>query len=90
MHLRRLFRTIFLIDYFTNAAFRHEMQHVLNRDEAVHILQRASDPDIKGVVQEQVGQQRAHYAAYNVAYFSLRRLNHSNFRCQKPQAVGQP
>jgi len=40
MHLGRLFRTIFLIDYFTNAAFRHEMQHVLNRDEAVHILQR--------------------------------------------------
>ncbi|MCY0858660.1 reverse transcriptase domain-containing protein [Cupriavidus sp. D39] len=29
-------------------------------------------------------------AAYNVAYFSLRRLNHSSFRCQKPQAVGQP
>ncbi len=41
MHLGRLFRTIFLIDYFTNTAFRHEMQHVLNRGEAVHILQRA-------------------------------------------------
>jgi hypothetical protein len=36
-----LFRTIFLIDNFTNTAFRHEMQHALNRGEAVHILQRA-------------------------------------------------
>ncbi|KDP88100.1 hypothetical protein CF70_032545 [Cupriavidus sp. SK-3] len=41
VHLRRLFRTIFLIDYFTNLAFRHEMQHVLNRGEAVHTVQRA-------------------------------------------------
>src|SRR4030095_16189902 len=41
MHLGRLFRTIFLIDYFTNTAFRHEMQHALTRGEAVHILQRA-------------------------------------------------
>lgn len=41
MHLGRLFRTIVLIDYFTNTAFRHEMQHALNRGEAVHILQRA-------------------------------------------------
>lgn len=41
MHLGRLFRTIFLIDYFTNTAFRQEMQHGLNRAEAEHILQRA-------------------------------------------------
>ncbi|MNT42676.1 Tn3 transposase DDE domain protein [compost metagenome] len=41
MHLGRLFRTIFLIDYFTNTEFRHEMQHALNRGEAVHIVQRA-------------------------------------------------
>ncbi len=41
VHLGRLFRTIFLIDYFTNTAFRHEMQHALNRGEAVHIVQRA-------------------------------------------------
>ncbi|UBM07889.1 Tn3 family transposase [Cupriavidus metallidurans] len=41
VHLGRLFRTIFLIDYFTNRAFRHEMQHALNRGEAVHTVQRA-------------------------------------------------
>ncbi|GAB7549945.1 hypothetical protein CS8_096580 [Cupriavidus sp. 8B] len=41
VNLDRLFRTIFLIDYFTNTAFRHEMQHALNRGEAVHIVQRA-------------------------------------------------
>ncbi|CAG9184814.1 Tn3 family transposase ISBusp1 [Cupriavidus laharis] len=41
VHLGRLFRTIFLIDYFTNPAFRHEMQHALNRGEAVHTVQRA-------------------------------------------------
>jgi len=41
VHLGRLFRTIFLIDYFTNTAFRHEMQHALNRGEAVQIVQRA-------------------------------------------------
>ncbi len=39
VHLGRLFRTIFLIDYFP--AFRHEMQHALNRGEAVHVVQRA-------------------------------------------------
>jgi len=41
VHLGRLFRTIFLIDYFTIPACRHEMQHVLNRGEAVHVVQRA-------------------------------------------------
>ncbi|EHP43488.1 Tn21-like transposase [Cupriavidus basilensis OR16] len=41
VHLGRLFRTIFLIDYFTILAFRHEMQHALNRGEAVHTVQRA-------------------------------------------------
>jgi TnpA family transposase len=41
VHLGRLFRTIFLIDYFTIPAFRHEMQHALNRGEAVHAVQRA-------------------------------------------------
>jgi TnpA family transposase len=41
VHLGRLFRTIFLIDYFTISAFRHEMQHALNRGEAVHTVQRA-------------------------------------------------
>lgn len=41
VHVGRLFRSIFLIDYFTNTAFRAELQHVLNRGEAVHNVQRA-------------------------------------------------
>jgi TnpA family transposase len=41
VHVGRLFRTIYLIDYFTNATFRAELQHVLNRGEAVHTVQRA-------------------------------------------------
>ncbi|AUT66534.1 Tn3 family transposase [Paraburkholderia terrae] len=41
VHIGRLFRSIFLIDYFTNTAFRSELQHVLNRGEAVHNVQRA-------------------------------------------------
>lgn len=41
VHLGRLFRSIFLIDYFTIPAFRHEMQHALNRGAAVHTVQRA-------------------------------------------------
>lgn len=34
----RLFRTIFLIDYFTMPTFRAELQHVLNRGEALHAV----------------------------------------------------
>ncbi|MEQ5844410.1 MULTISPECIES: Tn3 family transposase [Paraburkholderia] len=41
VQIGRLFRSIFLIDYFTNVAFRSELQHVLNRGEAVHTVQRA-------------------------------------------------
>jgi TnpA family transposase len=41
VHIGRLFRSIFLIDYFTNTAFRTELQHVLNRGESVHNVQRA-------------------------------------------------
>ena len=41
VHLGRLFRTIFLIDYFTVPVFRGELQHALNRGEAVHNVQRA-------------------------------------------------
>jgi hypothetical protein len=41
VQLGRLFRTIFLIDYFTNPVFRAELQHALNRGEAVHTVQRA-------------------------------------------------
>ncbi|CAE6965459.1 Tn3 family transposase [Paraburkholderia domus] len=41
VQIGRLFRSIFLIDYFTNVAFRTELQHVLNRGEAVHNVQRA-------------------------------------------------
>jgi TnpA family transposase len=41
VHIGRLFRTIYLIDYLTNPAFRAELQHVLNRGEAVHTVQRA-------------------------------------------------
>jgi TnpA family transposase len=41
VRLGRLFRTIFLIDYFTVPTFRGELQHALNRGEAVHNVQRA-------------------------------------------------
>lgn len=41
VHIGRMFRSIFLIDYFTNTSFRTELQHVLNRGEAVHVVQRA-------------------------------------------------
>jgi TnpA family transposase len=41
VRLGRLFRTIFLIDYFTVPTFRSELQHALNRGEAVHNVQRA-------------------------------------------------
>ena len=41
VHLGRLFRSIFLIDYFTTPAFRRELHHALNRGEAVHTVQRA-------------------------------------------------
>lgn len=41
VHIGRLFRSIFLIDYFTNASFRSESQHALNRGEAVQTVQRA-------------------------------------------------
>ena len=41
VQLGRLIRTLFLIDYFTNPAFRRELQHALNRGEAVHGVQRA-------------------------------------------------
>lgn len=41
VQLGRLLRTIFLIDYFTNPQFRREIQHALNRGEAVHTVQRA-------------------------------------------------
>jgi Tn3 transposase DDE domain len=41
VHIGRLFRTDFPIDYLTNSIFRSELQHVLNRGEAVHTVQRA-------------------------------------------------
>lgn len=41
VHLGRLLRSIFLIDYFTNTIFRRELRHALNRGEAVHVLYRA-------------------------------------------------
>ena len=41
VHLGRLFRSIFLIDYFTSPTFRRELHHALNRGEAVHTVQRA-------------------------------------------------
>ena len=37
----RLLRTALLADYFVNAAFRRELQRVLNRGEAVNALKRA-------------------------------------------------
>lgn len=39
--LGRLLRTLFLCDYFSNTAFRHEIHTILNRGESVHQLQRA-------------------------------------------------
>ncbi|KVE40067.1 transposase [Burkholderia sp. BDU5] len=39
--LGRLLRSIFLIDFFTIPPFRGEMQHALNRGEAVHVVERA-------------------------------------------------
>ncbi|AYQ43550.1 Tn3 family transposase [Burkholderia lata] len=38
---RQLLRTLFLCDYFSNVAFRRELQMLLNRGESVHQLQRA-------------------------------------------------
>jgi TnpA family transposase len=37
----QLLTTIYLLDYFTNPAFRAEVQHALNRGESMHTLQRA-------------------------------------------------
>ncbi|WP_175795890.1 Tn3 family transposase [Burkholderia anthina] len=39
--LGKLLRTLFLCDYFSNVAFRRELQMLLNRGESVHQLQRA-------------------------------------------------
>ncbi len=39
--LGKLLRTLFLCDYFSNAAFRRELHTLLNRGEPVHQLQRA-------------------------------------------------
>lgn len=39
--LGKLLRTLFLCDYFSNVAFRRELQMSLNRGESVHQLQRA-------------------------------------------------
>jgi TnpA family transposase len=41
VHLGRLHRTLFLLDYFTNPEFRRELLRVLNHGESVHQLQRA-------------------------------------------------
>lgn len=41
VHLGRLLRSIFLIDYFMSPAFRRELHRALNHGEAVHTVQRA-------------------------------------------------
>ena len=41
VHIGRPFRTVFLIDYSTNSVFRSELQHVFNRGEVAHTVQRA-------------------------------------------------
>jgi TnpA family transposase len=41
VQLGKLLRTVFLADYFVNAAFRRELRRVLNRGEAVNALKRA-------------------------------------------------
>jgi TnpA family transposase len=40
-HLGKLYRTLFLCDYFTNPSFRRELLRILNHGESVHKLQRA-------------------------------------------------
>jgi TnpA family transposase len=40
-HLGKLYRTLFLCDYFTNPSFRRELLRILNYGESVHRLQRA-------------------------------------------------
>jgi TnpA family transposase len=40
-HLGRMLRTLFLCDYLSNPALRREIHALLNRGEAVHLLQRA-------------------------------------------------
>lgn len=39
--LGRLYRTLYLCDYFTNSSFRRELLRILNHGESVHVLQRA-------------------------------------------------
>ena len=41
VQLGKLLRTVFLVDYFVNAAFRRELRRVLNRGESVNALKRA-------------------------------------------------
>ncbi|SEB24321.1 Transposase and inactivated derivatives, TnpA family [Variovorax sp. YR216] len=41
VQLGKLLRTVFLADYFVNAAFRRELRRVLNRGESVNALKRA-------------------------------------------------
>jgi TnpA family transposase len=52
----QLQRTLFLCDYYTKPKFRRELHRVLNRGEAVHVLQRAiysgRMPHQKGRTQE--------------------------------------
>lgn len=45
MQLDRLLCTIFLIEYFTDATFRHELRHALNCGEAVHVVQHTIHTD---------------------------------------------
>jgi len=40
-NLGKLYRTLFLCDYFTNASFRRELLRILSHGESVHTLQRA-------------------------------------------------
>jgi len=39
-NLGKLYRTLFLCDYFTNSLFRRELLRILNHGESVHALQR--------------------------------------------------
>tara|TARA_R110002073_G_scaffold146502_1_gene299032 strand:+ start:10259 stop:13153 length:2895 start_codon:yes stop_codon:yes gene_type:complete len=39
--LGKLYRSLFLCDYFTNPSFRRELLRILNHGESVHVLQRA-------------------------------------------------
>lgn len=64
----KLLRTIFLCDYFTNVELRREIHTLLNRGEAVHVLERAIFP---GRIAPQRGRRRDELQALAGAHILL-------------------